>query len=288
MSHVPVPQTKTTLNLRPLTPSTPTATTTPKLYRSANPSGSPDSLAHLLSDPSKLRISTVIDLRGKAELSRDTQGKVFRNCFTNETDSLSILNGYGPARRLFHLDFSRKMTLEALKTVSWIDLLWCFGLLLLCRFHEAKKHAIEKSFLGRENGLAVFYQKVLQVHGKNIRKVFEILAHENAYPVLIHCSAGKDRTGICFALVHRLIGTSDAEILRDYMQSNEELKSMRGLLVKEVAGVGLRVDEFVDVNEVALVEMLAWIDEKGGVEAYLESIGVSKEVQARVRHNLLK
>ncbi|KAJ3031927.1 UNVERIFIED_CONTAM: hypothetical protein HDU68_010007 [Siphonaria sp. JEL0065] len=278
MSTIPVPTVNETLNFRPLSPSS-------KVYRSANPSGSFDSRWHLLR---KLKIKTVIDLRGTYELNKDKQGIPFRASFTNENQSTAILNGYGPARRLFKLDMAKNMTLQALRTVHWTDLLWCLALLCMFRLHDAKVFAVQRSFLGREKALSVFYKMLLKVHQKNICLLFEILAFKNAYPVLIHCSAGKDRTGVVFALLHRLIGTDDAAVLVDYLKSNEELASIRPYMVQENETVGLNVSEFVDVHEDALVGMLTWIDETyGGVAGYLESIGVSKSTQDIVRVNVL-
>ena len=44
--------------------------------------------------------------------------------------------------------------------------------------------------------------------------------------VLFFCSAGKDRTGVVSALLLRRAGRSREEILRDYMQSAENLREM--------------------------------------------------------------
>lgn len=46
---------------------------------------------------------------------------------------------------------------------------------------------------------------------------------EVEYPVLLHCSAGKDRTGVAVALLLKSLGITNEHILGDYMKSDGEL-----------------------------------------------------------------
>lgn len=45
--------------------------------------------------------------------------------------------------------------------------------------------------------------------------------NENPAPILVHCAAGKDRTGTLCALIQGLLGVSRENILRDYMLTLE-------------------------------------------------------------------
>ena len=40
-------------------------------------------------------------------------------------------------------------------------------------------------------------------------------------PVLVHCAAGKDRTGLAVALAHHVAGVSAEDMLENYLQSND-------------------------------------------------------------------
>ncbi|GBU10976.1 hypothetical protein AwErysi_05920 [Erysipelotrichaceae bacterium] len=51
-----------------------------------------------------------------------------------------------------------------------------------------------------------------------IKKVFHLLA-VSAGCVLFHCSAGKDRTGVISALLLKLVGVSDFDVLADYQMT---------------------------------------------------------------------
>ncbi|NDV78499.1 tyrosine-protein phosphatase [Dysgonomonas sp. 511] len=52
------------------------------------------------------------------------------------------------------------------------------------------------------------------------RKFFELLQNEADVPLMFHCSAGKDRTGMGAALVLSALGVDEQTIIRDYLDSN--------------------------------------------------------------------
>ncbi|KAI9350709.1 protein-tyrosine phosphatase-like protein [Obelidium mucronatum] len=266
MGQAALPAFEETLNLRPLVPGS------SRIFRSANPSGSAASCRVLLSE---LGIRTVIDLRSDGEVRRDTQGRAFRGVFGG--------NGV-------RVDLAARVALAALGSVGLAQLAWAAALLLLLwRPAAARRHLLRHSFLGRAHALAAFYRALLQSSsGAGVARVCAVLARADAFPVLVHCSAGKDRTGVVAALLLRLVGAPDPAIVDDYLRSNAALAAVRPFMADEVARMGLRVDEFVDCREDAIVELLAWIDATyGGVEGYLDSIGVSRSTQAAMRANIL-
>jgi len=52
------------------------------------------------------------------------------------------------------------------------------------------------------------------------KQFFELLQDENSVPLMFHCSAGKDRTGMAAALVLFALGVDEETILEDYLSSN--------------------------------------------------------------------
>lgn len=52
---------------------------------------------------------------------------------------------------------------------------------------------------------------------------------ESSGPVLIHCSAGKDRTGIVAAMLALLAGSNEEIIIRDYLASEQDTKEEKGI-----------------------------------------------------------
>ena len=57
-------------------------------------------------------------------------------------------------------------------------------------------------------------------------RYFRALAEARG-PVLIHCAAGKDRTGVLAALTHHVAGVSDDDVIDDYLLTNDEARFER-------------------------------------------------------------
>ncbi|KAK7522150.1 protein-tyrosine phosphatase-like protein [Phyllosticta citriasiana] len=115
----------------------------------------------------------------------------------------------------------------------------------------------------------------------------DVLQRPDAYPVLLHCTQGKDRTGLMVMLVLFLLGEDPAGVKRDYEASADGLASEREQRVREIREIGL-MEEWADVWVGLVEEVDAWLkSEWGGVEGYLDYAGVSREVQERVKRILL-
>jgi len=58
------------------------------------------------------------------------------------------------------------------------------------------------------------------------RPVLRVVVDPDRHPVLFHCTAGKDRTGVVAAILLRLLGASDDDVAADYLLSNEVRRPM--------------------------------------------------------------
>jgi protein-tyrosine phosphatase len=67
--------------------------------------------------------------------------------------------------------------------------------------------------------LADRYAELAEDGTAEIRQALELLAVGDAAPVVIHCAAGKDRTGVLTALVLALLGVTDGDIVADYART---------------------------------------------------------------------
>lgn len=54
----------------------------------------------------------------------------------------------------------------------------------------------------------------------SVSQFFKILADSSNYPIVFHCQGGKDRTGFISAVLGKIIGYSNKDILRDYLTTN--------------------------------------------------------------------
>ena len=66
------------------------------------------------------------------------------------------------------------------------------------------------------------YPRYLESHRNSYRALLDALIAGES-PVLFHCSAGKDRTGVGAALILTLLGVDRNLIIEDYLQTNREL-----------------------------------------------------------------
>ncbi|CAN0208212.1 unnamed protein product, partial [Phaeothamnion confervicola] len=113
------------------------------------------------------------------------------------------------------------------------------------------------------------YHAYIRENSEEIRAFFELLAQESSYPLLFHCSAGKDRTGILAYLLLWSLGAEREVRDDDYLQSQ---RNAPGLVVKP---------EWIN-------EVYVYVEECGGIEAYLKKIGVTAETVDAIRAKLVK
>ena len=66
-----------------------------------------------------------------------------------------------------------------------------------------------------------FYHDVAFNQRDKIRRVVEVLADPKNLPALIHCNAGKDRTGLTAAVVQLLNGVPYEIVRADYLKTND-------------------------------------------------------------------
>jgi protein-tyrosine phosphatase len=117
-----------------------------------------------------------------------------------------------------------------------------------------------------------------------------------ATPVLIHCSAGKDRTGLLVALILKILGVPFDTIVADYLQSKDALTAgpLRAQLMERAAeeggiapGDGL-MDAVLGVKAEYLAASFAEIDRRcGSLTSYLDTIGVDASARALLARHLV-
>ena len=63
-----------------------------------------------------------------------------------------------------------------------------------------------------------------------LKALFERISNPDNLPLLIHCSAGKDRTGVVSSLIQQILGVPLDIAMEDYLKTNENL----GAYVEEI------------------------------------------------------
>ena len=87
---------------------------------------------------------------------------------------------------------------------------------------------------------AELYTEILDAATTVFSRVVDILLTPDRCPVLIHCKAGKDRTGIMIALIHMALDVRREAIIDNFMLSNEELIPYfrKNLLFRKILSLG--------------------------------------------------
>lgn len=129
----------------------------------------------------------------------------------------------------------------------------------------------------------------------HLRTLFRRLAG-GAQPVLIHCTAGKDRTGFVAAMVLHALDVAADEIITDYLASGRHphptvVEATRRIMED---GIGAPIsdaalDVLVGVDARYLEASLAAIRENhGSIERYLEeTAGLSRAIRHRLHEALV-
>ena len=118
-----------------------------------------------------------------------------------------------------------------------------------------------------------------------------------AGPTLLHCVAGKDRTGLACALTHHVLGVHPDEAMADYLLTNaaidvDERVRVNGAALRDRYGAEMddgAVRALISVAPEYLGTALAAIRERHGtVDAYLgEVLGVGAAEMSAIRAALL-
>ena len=149
------------------------------------------------------------------------------------------------------------------------------------------------AFDGKQR-LADHYRTVRLHRTTEIAKLFEQLVQPDALPCLIHCTAGKDRTGLIAALLQRVLGVPASKVRLDYLATNELNAQRSARLLRYLRRTSLwRVsrEQFLPMLEAQgdlFDEFFAELHRQfGSVEHYLiTGCDVAPETLARLRELL--
>ncbi len=119
------------------------------------------------------------------------------------------------------------------------------------------------------------YEKIASDEQKlNFKKIFDLFADKENYPIYLHCVAGADRTGTVVALLKALLGVSENDIATDY-----ELTSL------SIYGTRSRQQHSYNAFICYLKSLDANI--KTAAEKYLIDCGITEEQIEKIKNILL-
>ena len=129
-------------------------------------------------------------------------------------------------------------------------------------------------------------------HHREYRELFEhLLAAKHGF--LLHCSAGKDRTGFGAALILAALGVDETTIMQDYLLTNEAacLHEFMHTRMRDQYGEHFDDASMDAISGVRTAYLQAAFDEiklnHGSLDAYLEEIGINQSQKETLQSRLL-
>lgn len=104
---------------------------------------------------------------------------------------------------------------------------------------------------------------------------------------MVHCTQGKDRTGLIITIILLLLDVPVKAVTYDYRMSETELLPEKESRMEEIRSIGLD-EHFATCPEDWVEKMKTHLDEKyGGVRKYCRSIGFTEEEEEQLMDILL-
>ncbi|KAK5993185.1 hypothetical protein PT974_06613 [Cladobotryum mycophilum] len=128
---------------------------------------------------------------------------------------------------------------------------------------------------------------ILDHSGSEICQILSLYTSSQSLPSLLHCTHGKDRTGLICVLILTILGIPIPAIEHDYFLSDAGLISQREVMLKEISEVDL-TEEWMQTAKDMITEGERHLTEHyGGIDNYLDRIGFDQVRRDKLREVLL-
>jgi protein tyrosine/serine phosphatase len=133
-----------------------------------------------------------------------------------------------------------------------------------------------------------YYIAILDHYRARVAGIMRAIAQAPAGGVLVHCTAGKDRTGIIVALLLTLAGVPAETVAEDYAVSDVYLRPRYEALMQKAQDEAERARLAAPkAPPERMLAVLAWLERQhGGVRPYLLHAGVTEAEIERIRARL--
>ncbi|MGH1502080.1 MAG: tyrosine-protein phosphatase [Acidimicrobiales bacterium] len=138
-------------------------------------------------------------------------------------------------------------------------------------------------------GLLALYDRILGHHGAEIASGVDAVADRVAGGVLVHCTAGKDRTGLVIGLIQSLLGVDDEHVIDDFALTGRYVRELveHQKLALQSRGVDGLPDELFEAPAPVMVETFARLRAaSGSIPEAAADLGVSSTSVERLRAGL--
>jgi protein-tyrosine phosphatase len=246
-----------------------------RLFRSSELSKLDDAGRRALTE---LGVTDVADLRSPAELARRGGGAV--------PGGVAVHNLPFPEVSHSHGDSPEDPPQEAPHESSWNKMM--------------TEHSEEEPVAAALRWMTAEYERFPTLAGarRAVRQIITMIV--DGRPVLVHCFAGKDRTGFAVAVALQAAGLPADAIMADYLRSNDAVGPLRTAILATMRSREGMTDEVMSFAESRLTDEVLGVREEylagaqrileashGDLNGYLRAAGVTEDDVARLRTQLL-
>jgi len=154
---------------------------------------------------------------------------------------------------------------------------------------------------GMRDAMIEVYKALPAWMGPRIRGLLDCAA-SGKLPLIVHCAAGKDRTGVAIAVLMKVLGVDESTIMQDYLLTNDA-GNFEAFVRQNQSHLGLAdahlplLSMSPDVRKVLYIADPEYLQaalhviatRHGGTESYLENVvGVDRQTLERIRDALLE
>lgn len=144
--------------------------------------------------------------------------------------------------------------------------------------------------LQADDPMVPHYLGYLATMPDSVIEMIRVVGAEGGVPVLVHCAAGKDRTGVAVAILLSVAGVSPEAISEEYGRNPDRIPLVMDRL-RSMKSYGESIDRLPPqahlTDPAYMSRFLEAVDQvHGGVVTYLQSHGVTDEELQRVRDAL--
>lgn len=160
----------------------------------------------------------------------------------------------------------------------------------------ARRYANYAATDGGSEGFVAAYGDILEAGRESYRTVFSHILQRPRDNFLIHCSAGKDRTGVLVALILGIAGVDEERIAEEYALSEVGLAEWREAILRHLMGeegTGMKREGVERMVGSRKEDMLATLGMLGkvyrGCDGYVKGcLGFSEQEVGMIRGNLVE